>query len=453
MAEISRDKVFVFEEMPVRQAVLKQVLPAIASQMVVLIYNLADTYFVGILDDPVQTAAVTVTYPAFLMLTAISNLFGVGGASRIAQALGRKKGEAASQISAVAFYGGMCCALLYSVLFALFAMPLLTLCGAGSDTYLTALEYARWVIIIGALPTVMNSLMANLTRAEGNANRAFWGVTLGGMLNIFLDPLFILPRFLGMGAAGAGLATMLSNLAAALFLLGGSLLRPDSTVLRFDPKLLRHAGEHLASILSIGFPSALQIGLTVVSVGAQSRFVSKYATEAVAGLGIAKKIDSLPLNFSIGLANGLLPLLAYNFSAGNLQRRRDSLRVGCAISLGFALLTLAAFEAFAPQCVGLFIDDALTVQYSASFLRILMVSMPFMSLCYPLIVHFQAIGRVRESLICSVLRKGVLDIPLLLVMDKLYPLYGCMWVQTIVDAVSLCAIFLFLRKMRKNEAM
>lgn len=452
MAAISRDKVYIFEEMPVHQAVLKQVLPAIAGQMVVLIYNLADTYFVGILDDPVQTAAVTVSFPAFLMLTAIANLFGVGGASRIAQALGLKNGEAASCISAVSFYGGICCALLYSVLFALFAMPILTLCGAKSDTYSAAMGYARWVIMIGALPTVMNSLLANLTRAEGNANRAFWGVALGSVLNILLDPFFILPRFLGLGAAGAGLATMISNFAAALFLLGACLLRPDSTVLRFDPKLLRHTKEYITSILAIGFPSALQIGLTVVAVGAQAKFVSKYATEAVAGLGIAKKIDSLPLNLSIGLSNGLLPLLAYNFSAGNLQRRRDSLRIGCTISFGFSLLTLAVFEILAPQCVGLFIGDALTVQYGASFLRILMVSMPFMSLCYPLIVHFQAIGKVKESLICSVLRKGVLDIPLLFIMDKLYPLYGCMWVQTIVDAVSLCAIILFLYGMRKNEA-
>ena len=179
MPTISSEKTYVFESMPVRQAVLKQAMPAVASQMVVLIYNLADTYFVGMLDDPVQTAAVTVAFPAFLMLTAISNLFGVGGASRLAQALGRKREDQAAQISAVSFWGGVFCALLYSLLFALLARPILTLCGAKADIYDTARNYAQWVIVIGALPTVMNTLLANLTRAEGSAGRAFWGVTLG----------------------------------------------------------------------------------------------------------------------------------------------------------------------------------------------------------------------------------------------------------------------------------
>ena len=143
-------------------------------------------------------------------------------------------------------------------------------------------------------------------------------------------------------------------------------------------------------------------------------------------------------------------MLAYNFSSGNQQRRRDVLKTGCAIALGFSLFTLVLFELFAPQCTALFIDDPLTIQYGAAFLRRLMVSMPFMSLCYPMIIHFQAIGKVRQSLICSVLRKGVLDIPLLFLMDRLFPLYGCMWVQTIVDAISLTAILYFNQGLKKE---
>lgn len=450
MAAISQEKTYVFESMPVGRAVVKQAVPAIASQMVVLLYNLADTYFVGMLDDPIQTAAVTVAYPAFLMMTAISNLFGVGGASRVAQSLGKKRAEEAGEISAVSFWGGICCAGVYALLFLLFARPILTLCGAGEDTYAAARGYAQWVIVIGAVPTITNTLLANLTRAEGSANRAFWGVTMGGVLNILLDPLFILPQFLGLGAAGAGIATMLSNLTAALFLLGSILLRPEHTVLRVSPRLLGRGRAHVKSILAIGFPSALQIGLTAVAVAAQAKFVAQYATQAVAGLGIAKKIDNLPLYFSIGLSNGLLPLLAYNFSSGDQRRRRQALRVGCSISLDFCLCTLAVFEVFAPQCTALFIDDPETIRYGAAFLRILMVSMPFMSLCYPLIVHFQAIGKVKQSLICSILRKGVLDIPLLFLMDRLFPLYGCMWVQTMVDAISLTAIVYFCRQLRKE---
>lgn len=202
---------------------------------------------------------------------------------------------------------------------------------------------------------------------------------------------------------------------------------------------------------SAGFPSALQYALTVVAVAAQSRFVSRYATEAVAGLGIVKKLDQLPLYFSIGVSNGLLPLLAYHYAAGQQEKRRAAFRLGCTLSLAFALLCLVTFELFAPQLASLFIDDPATIHYSAGFLRRMVIAMPMMSLCYPMIIQFQAMGKARESLVCSILRKGVLDIPLLFLLDTWLPLYGCMWVQPIVDTISLIVAIGFYRALRRKE--
>ena len=440
----------IFETMPVRKAVLHQVAPSILSQMVALLYNLADTYFVGLLNAPIQTAAVTVSTPPFLMLTAVSNLFGVGGASAISRALGVKEQEKAKQIAAVSFWLGLCAAVLFCLLFAVLAAPILTLCGAKSDTLAVALAYTRWTIIAGGVGTVLNILLANLVRAEGNASMASFGVSIGGILNIILDPFFVLPRFLGMGAAGAGLATALSNLCAALVLLG-YLLWSKSTVLHIAIRDLRYTAEHLKSILSVGFPSCLQFALTVVAVAAQGRFVAKYATEAIAALGIVKKIDMLPLYVCIGISTGLLPMLAYNYAAGNQKRRQQAFRFGCTIAVGFALLCVAVFEIFAPQLTGIFIDDAVTVGYAAQFLRRMVLAMPLMSLSYPMIIQFQAMGKAKESLICSILRKGVLDIPLLFLMDAILPLYGCMWVQPIVDTVALSAALVLYKRMKIGE--
>jgi len=440
----------IFETMPLKQAVLKQITPSILSQLVALMYNLADTYFVGLLNAPIQTAAVTVSTPPFLMLTAVSNLFGVGGASAISRSLGAKHPEKARQISAIAFWLGLGAAVLFCLLFALLATPILMLCGAKPDTLPTALAYTRWTIAAGGVGTVLSILLANLVRAEGSASTASWGVSLGGILNIILDPFFVLPQFLNMGAAGAGLATAISNLFSTIFLLT-YLLHSKSTVLSLSPKGLAYTGEHLKTILTVGFPSALQYALTVVAVAAQGRFVAKYATEAIAALGIVKKIDSLPLYTSTGVATGLLPLLAYNYAAGNQERRRGAFRFGCTIAVGFSLLCVAVFEVLAEPIVGLFMEDALTVRYAASFLRRMVLAMPLMSACYPLIIQFQAMGKARESLICSVLRKGVLDIPLLFLMDSLFPLYGCMWVQPIVDTVSLTAALLLYRRLQRRE--
>lgn len=443
-------RIEVFETMPVKKAVLHQVAPSVLSQMVALLYNLADTYFVGLLNSPMQTAAVTVSTPPFLMLTAVSNLFGVGGASAISRALGRKEPEKGKQIAAISFWLGLAAAIVFSLLFGLLAAPILTLCGAKSDTIGAALSYTRWTIAAGGVGTVLNILLANLVRSEGNASMASVGVSFGGVLNMILDPFFVLPQFLNMGASGAGLATAISNLCAALFLLS-YLLWSQSTVLHLAVRDLRHTGEHLKNILRVGFPSCLQYALTVVATAAQGRFIAKYATEAIAALGIVKKIDMLPLYVCLGISTGLLPMLAYNYAAGNQKRRQQIFRFGCTIAVSFALFCVVIFECLAPQLTGIFINDAVTVRYASQFLRRMVLAMPLMSLSYPMIIQFQAMGKARESLICSILRKGVLDIPLLFLLDRISPLYGCMWVQPIVDTIALSVSLILYKKLKESE--
>lgn len=447
------DRTAVFETIPIRRAVGMQIIPAIASQMIALLYNLADTYFVGMLNEPRQTAAITVVYSSFLMLTAISNLFGVGGASALSRALGRKNPEDARQIASVSFWGGVASSIIFSLLFLALARPVLVLCGATSDIYDIAFGYALWVIVIGGPGIILNTLLSNLIRAEGSAAAASIGVSMGGIMNIILDPLFVLPQFLGLGAVGAGIATAISNFAAAAYFLIYIAVRRENTIVSVNPARLRYTGKFIKTILTIGFPSAVQYALTVVAVAAQSRFVSQYTTEAMAALGIVKKLDQLPLYFSIGVSSGLLPLLAYNYSSGNQQRRRSAFRFGTTVSFLFSLLCLIVYEIFAPELSSLFISDPLTIAYSAGFLRRMVTAMPMMSVCYPMIIQFQAMGKFKESLVCSVIRKGVLDIPLLFLMNALSGLYGCMWVQPIVDMISLVAAAAFYFSLKKREGI
>ena len=444
-------RTMIFETMPVKRAVLKQIMPAIAAQMITLIYNLADTYFVGLLGDPRQTAAVTVAGSALLMVTAISNLFGVGGASAISRSLGVKDVTRANEISAVSFWGGALMGILYALVFALFARPILTVCGATEATYELVYGYAKWVIIIGGPFTVLNTLLGNLIRAEGEAAVASFGVALGGVINILLDPIFVLPSMLGLGAIGAGMATAISNLLATVYFFGYLYHKRKSTVIRLSMRYLSTAKKHLGVILSVGFPSALQTTLTVISISASLNFVSRYETEALAGLGIAKKIDQLPLFFTLGTANGMMPFLAYNHAAGNQKRRKQAFRFGCMIALAVTVSCLIVYEIFAPQLTTLFIDDPLTVEYGASFLRLMVIGMPLIAIAYPLVIQFQAMRKVKEAMICSLLRKGLLDIPFLFLLDAIWPLYGCMLVQPVVDFISLFVSFAFYRRIEKQD--
>lgn len=305
-------------------------------------------------------------------------------------------------------------------------------------------------MVIGSPGAIMSALLANLIRAEGGAKVASLGLSAGGVLNIILDPFFTLPEFMGCGATGAGMATAISNMLVFAFFVVYVISRRTQSVIDLIPTHFCGGMKYLKSVLSIGFPSAVQYMLTVVAVSAQIHFVSNYKTEALAALGIVRKLDMLPLYCALGVSSGLLPLLAYNYAAKKYERQKQALLHGIKIAVGFSLFCLVLYEIFAPFFVRLFIEDPLTQQYGAIFLRLMVIAMPMMSVCNPLIIEFQAVGKVRESLLCSILRKGILDIPFLFLMDSILPLYGCMLVQPIVDAISMTTALICYKKIVKE---
>lgn len=433
-----------FEKKPVFRAVLAQSMPAIIAQLIALLYNWADTFFLARLNQPELVAAAMIALPLYLMLTAIGNLPGVGGGSLFSHFLGKRDPESASSVASLTIWMGLLLALLCTVIYPMVDEPLLRLIGADEATLAPAREYTFWLITVGSVPIIMNLVLANLVRAEGLARQASVAISAGGILNCVLDPLLMLPELGNMGITGAGIATAFSNILSAVWLMAIIVARRKKGVISASPRLLRSAKQHFSGMLQVGFPSSLQYMLTVVAVAALTHFVSRYATEATAALGVVKRLDYLPLYFSIGLSQGILPLLAYNHGANNIQRRNEIFRCGCFLSLGFAIVCFAVYELWAEPLALFFTQEPTTVSYIAQFLRIQVVAMPFMAICYPAITYFQAMQRTREALVCSILRKGVLDIPLLFLMNACLGLYGCMWVQPIVDFTSMLFAVFFL---------
>ena len=440
----------VFESTPVKRAVFLQSIPAVISQMITLLYNWADTYFISALGQPELVAAATAVLPVYLLLSAIGNLPGVGGGSRLSNCLGEKNYSGGRTVCAAAFWMGAVLALLFCASFPLFKTPLMLLIGADEHSIAAAEEYAFWVITLGGAPVILNLVLSHLVRAEGLARQASMGLAMGGILNVILDPLLILPEYAGLGIAGAGIATFASNAATLVYFLVLIIRRRKDSVLTLSPRYLAQAGRYIGPILKIGSSSSMQYLLTVLAVAAQTHFVSAYGTSATAALGIVKRLDYLPLYFTIGVSQGMLPLVAYNHSSRNSRRRNDIFRFSCIVSECFSLFCLVIYELFAPQLALFFIKDSVTVAYIVPFLRSMVVAMPFMALCYPMITFFQATGEATGAFVCSILRKGVVDIPLLMIMDSLFPLYGCMWVQPIVDFVSLAAAFGFYCKVKSQ---
>jgi len=230
------DKTILFEQTPVPKAVMQLAVPTILSSLVMVIYNLADTYFVGMMNNPVQNAAVTLAAPVLLAFNAVNNLFGVGSSSMMSRALGRRDYESVRRSSAFGFYCALFFGLLFSVLCTVGLNPLLILLGADANTMDATAGYLRWTVLLGAAPAILNVVMAYMVRSEGSSLHASIGTMSGCLLNIILDPIFILPWGFDMGAAGAGLATFLSNCAACVYFFVLLRVRRKTTFVCINPK-------------------------------------------------------------------------------------------------------------------------------------------------------------------------------------------------------------------------
>lgn len=450
---LSSDKIELFENAPVAKAVCRLAIPSVISQLITMIYNLADTYFVGQLNDPNQVAAVSLCFPAAMMIGALTNFFGIGGGSLFSRCLGSREYDKARRVSSFCFYTAGAVAILYSLVM-LFAMdPLLRVLGASPATIGYCRDYVLWVVVIGAFPALINMLFGNMVRAEGNARHASIGVSIGGIINIILDPLFIYPRFLNLGLKGAAIATCISNVAAVVYFLVFMAMNKNKTVISISSAHFSMSGDIVKGVAKIGLPAFVQNLLPIVSNTILNNMTVAYADCAVAAIGIVKKVDIFAMNVTNGMSQGVIPLMAYSYSSGRYERFRKTRRFTLLCSIAFCLLCIGVFESFPAGAIRLFIKDQATVDYGITFLRIQCLATPFMAVNFMTTSAFQASGQTKPALILTLVRKGILDIPLYFLLDYLFPLTGLMAVQPLLDAMaSVLATILFIRFTKKLAA-
>ena len=449
------DKREVFERMPVPKALATLAIPTIISQLITMIYNLADTFYIGLANDPSQTAASSVAFTLVFMMNALPNLFGVGGGSLISRLMGEKKDKQASGVASFSFYMTLIFTAVYSILVLIFMDPMLRFLGATDGSIGFAREYALWVIVIGAIPATLSMTMAQLLRSEGFASKASLGLGLGGVINIILDPIFM---FLilepGNEVKGAAIATMISNVIVLCFFIGVYLTQRKKSVISLNPRKAILENEYVKSVFAVGIPSALGSLLACLANIVINNLASGYSNELgdvpVAAIGIAKKIDMLPMNVGFGLCQGMMPLVAYNFASGDHKRMRAIARAARNASLIFAAFCVVLFQIFAPSIAGIFNGHKETVEMSTDFLRILCLAVPFMLFNLQISFSFQAMGMGKQSLILSSLRQGVVNIPLLFVMNYFFGLYGIVWTQLISDIITGIISYIIYRRSLKK---
>lgn len=447
---MTNEKEALFSTMPVKKAILTLSVPTVISQLITVVYNMADTFFIGQQNDPVQVAAATIAMPIFIFLTAFANLFGTGGSSLIARCLGLNDKGRARAAAAFSIWTGLGAAFIYGILILLLEPVIFPLLGADGDVAVYLRQYVFWTVTVGAVPTVMSALLANLIRAEGYSKQAGLGIAMGGILNIALDPLFIF--VLDLDIKGAAIATMISNMAALAFFICFILHIRKKSVITLNPAAYSLKDNIPSEVLTIGFPGFILTTMATLSNAVLNKSASVYSEEAVAGMGIAKKIDSLAYAIAQGMTQGTLPLISFNYGAGNTKRMRESAFTGLAFSFTVSVCGTVLLFLFAQHITGFFISDAQTIEYGQTFLKIMSLSCPTTALNFMIITIFQSMGKKVQPIVLTVMRKGTVDIFLMFLLSKIIGVSGIAWSIPISDwiafAVAICMFIPFIKKLK-----
>lgn len=402
----------IFKNAPVPKAVLSNAIPSIISMIMVLAYNLADTFFIGQTKNAYMVAAVSVATPAFLIFMAIGMLFGIGGTSLISRMLGQGKQEKAKSISSFCFWTGLVIGIISMVLIWVLNKPICLLVGASDETLGYTSQYLS-ILAVSVPFLIISNMFSNIIRAEGYAQKAMVGMIIGNVANIVLDPVMIL--LFKWNIAGAAIATTIGNILATLYYMIH--LVSKNSLLSIRLKDYKAGGSIATGVLSIGIPASFNSILMSTSNIIINNLMKVYGDMAVAGLGVAMKVNMIVVMLLIGLGTGIQPLLGYCFGAKNRQRYIAVLKFSVCLALGMSIvMTIICYLGAAPL-VTAFLDNQDAFSYGFTFSRIYIISGPVLGILFVMINAIQSTGAALPSLILSISRQGLLFIPILFILN------------------------------------
>ena len=458
--EISKQELFA--RAPVPRALRIMAVPTIISQLINLIYNMVDAFFIGRTGNSYMMAATTLSLTLYMMCVALSNLFGIGGGSLMARLMGIGKEREARQVSAFSVWGAGGIAVFYSLIIGLFMNPILRFLGASDQTIDYARAYALIVIVLGALPCILSLTAAHLLRNAGFSNEASIGLSMGGILNVILDPLFmfvILPR--GQEVTGAAIATALSNLVSCAYLLLTCRRVTGKAPVSLSPGVAKTIGkERVRALLSVGVPSAVLTGLFDLANICVNIIAASHSDMVLAGMGTVMKVERLPNAVNIGICQGMLPIVAFNYSSGNHQRMREVISTARKAGLSIAAACIFLFELFAGPVSRAFLSTSAgdtetaltTVAYAALFLRIRCVASPMQFMNYHTSYCMQAMGNGKGTLLHAFVREMIFYIPFMFLLDRLFGEVGLACALPVGETCgAIFAYWLLTRTIRNAE--
>ena len=448
---LGMDKIELFEKASPAKALAVMAAPTIASQLLVLAYNLADTWFLGRTNNPYMIAASSLTAAIYFVVVALSNIFGVGGGSLMVRLVGEKETKIAGDVASYSIFTCAVSTLVFSLGVLLFMNPLLKMIGASENTFLYAKQYIFTTTVLGGIPTSLSMCMPQFLRNSGYSKEAGIGVGLGSILNIALDPLFmfvLLPA--GYEVLGAGLATMLSNFVSlSYFVLMFRKVKND-TVLTLPTKPVKIDGRYLKSLYSVGIPAAVAIFLYDLVTMVLNKLSTSYGDIVLAAMGIVLKLERIPISIGLGICLGMVPLIAYNYGAKNYDRMKKISSLSLVCVLAFSCMCTALFWFFPEPVFSFFIADETTIGQGVAILKGRCFALPFMMIGYLVVNFMNAVDKGKMSFLLAIIRHLILIIPMAILMNSIFGLAGLIWSQPIADVLNTVVSIILLFTVVKN---
>ena len=441
--EIRNQKIF--SEMPVKKVVFKMAVPSVVSSLVLVIYNMADTFFVGQTHNAFQVAAVSLTNPVFVMFMAFANLLGIGGSTAVSIFLGERKKVQAKRTASFCCYASAILGIISGILIIIFMNSLLKVLGSSENTYQFSKDYLFY-IALGAPFIFFANTFGHTVRGEGAASASMIGGMIGTVINIIFDPVFIL--IFNMGTAGAAIATVLGNIFGCVYYI--YYLKRKSHFLSINFKDFYFLGKAARKTVALGIPagvnSALMSGSNIVL---NNKLVS-YGDTPVAAMGVAIKVYLLIVFIHMGIANGIQPLLGYCFGAKRKERFIKIFNFSGFLTILIGTVLTAVYIIFSSEIIEFFINDREVIEYGKKMLIATSVSGPILGILFLCINSMQAVERPFPATLVSICRQGFIFIPLLYVLDKIFGLNGINFTQAAADYISIILSMILLKLSLKN---
>ena len=424
----------VFEEKNLSKAIMRVGLPAMLGQLTTLIYNIADTFFVSLTKEPAMIAAVTLCAPILLIIMSIASIFGMGGSSVIARLLGEEKKEESGTTMNFCVYAMVIAGIATLALGLVFLQPLAKISGADADNIVYTCDYLKW-IFIGAPFIMLANGFVHLFRSVGLIKESTVGLVLGNVTNMVLDYVFI--AILGWGTAGAALATSLGFVCATIYYIICMISEEHkgNQLVPLTPKRFSPNAAIVRNVVSIGIPGALITVLMSVSNIVLNNYISMYGSDAVASYGIAYKLDMVPILLSVGLSQGVAPLVGYCYGGNEKKRMLDIMKYTILYGILMGAVFTAVFILLGKQLAAMFLQEDALIEQTGYFLKILCLSAPMLGVINMMTSYFQALGKAIKSLTITVLRNAVLFIPGVIILNYFWKLNGVIAAQPVVETI------------------